>query len=112
VFDRLVTDQRQIERQNGRRQANLLRHACRKRNRPIIGLPIILSIKPSQSLGRGDLQRYERKIYSGSITLINDATLRIEACVLGILCGGENGVRAKWSEVLAAREPRLRRRPF
>lgn len=66
MFDRLVTDQRQIERQNGRRQANLLRH--------------------------------------GSITLINDATLRIEACVLGILCGGENGVRAKWSEVLAARE--------
>jgi uncharacterized protein (DUF2147 family) len=71
-----------------------------KRNRPIVGLPIILSMKPA-SANRWEGEIYnaqEGKIYSGSISLVNDATLRIEGCVLGFLCGGQNWSRAKCEE--------------
>ena len=59
----------------------------------------------------------EGKIYTGSIQLVNDMTLRIEGCVLGFLCGGQNWTRAKCDEPAApaaapagAHRPRRRRR--
>jgi hypothetical protein len=58
-------------------------------------------MKPSQSEGQTYNATRGGSIPAAS-TPINDATLRIEACVLGSLCGGENGVRAKCGEVLAA----------
>jgi uncharacterized protein (DUF2147 family) len=77
-----------------------------KRNRPILGLPIILGMKPAAGRpNRWEGEIYngqEGKTYSGSITLISDNTLRIEGCVLGFLCGGQNWARAKCDEAPAA----------
>jgi len=73
-----------------------------KRSRPIIGLPIILNMKPTAGRANrweGEIYNAEEgKIYSGSITLVSENTLRIEGCVLGILCGGQNWARAKCDE--------------
>jgi uncharacterized protein (DUF2147 family) len=74
-----------------------------KRNRSVIGLPIILNMKPAGA-NRWEGEIYnaqDGKTYEGSISLVSDNVLRIEGCVLGFLCGGENWSRAKCSEAPA-----------
>jgi uncharacterized protein (DUF2147 family) len=71
-----------------------------KRSRPLLGMPIILNMKASGT-NRYEGEIYnakDGKIYSGNISLVNEKTLRIEGCVLGFLCGGENWARAKCDE--------------
>ncbi|MBV8449019.1 MAG: DUF2147 domain-containing protein [Hyphomicrobiales bacterium] len=66
-----------------------------KRARATLGLPIILDMRPSQA-GRYDGEVYNAdngKIYTAHISMVNRDTLRIEGCVLGFLCGGENWMR-------------------
>ena len=68
-----------------------------KRNRPIMGLPILLEMKPSND-GRWDGEVYNAengKTYTSHIWLKSDDVLRIEGCVLGFLCGGEDWTRTK-----------------
>ena len=71
-----------------------------KRNRPVIGLQMI-TMKAAAAKNRYEGEIYngeEGKVYTGSIQLVNDMTLRIEGCVLGFLCGGQNWTRAKCDE--------------
>src|SRR5215510_11441752 len=63
-----------------------------KRNRSIVGVTILLSMKQTAE-NRWDGQIYNPengKIYEGYIVLNNPNDLRIQGCVLGFLCGGEN----------------------
>jgi len=66
------------------------------RNRPIIGMPILLDMKPVKS-NRWEGRAYNAKngqTYSASITLNNSQSLRVEGCVFGgLLCGGQNWTR-------------------
>ena len=74
-----------------------------KRNRPVIGLQMI-TMKAAAAKNRYEGEIYngeEGKVYTGSIQLVNDMTLRIEGCVLGFLCGGQNWTRAKCDEPAA-----------
>jgi uncharacterized protein (DUF2147 family) len=66
-----------------------------KRNRPILGMPVLLDLKASGSdqwwgqvynSGNG-------KTYSGGVRLKSPDVLRITGCVLGILCGGQDWTR-------------------
>src|SRR5262245_37056773 len=62
-----------------------------KRERPTLGLPVILNMKAKATRARweGEIYNAENgKTYSGRISLINDDSLKIEGCVLGLLCGG------------------------
>jgi uncharacterized protein (DUF2147 family) len=66
-----------------------------KRSRPIMGLQLLMSMKPGSD-GRwdGDIYNPENgKIYSSHMWLKDDNTLRIEGCVLGFLCGGQDWTR-------------------
>jgi uncharacterized protein (DUF2147 family) len=66
-----------------------------KRSRPIMGLPLLLGMKPGSD-GRydGDIYNPENgKTYTSHIWLKNDDTLRVEGCVLGFLCGGQDWTR-------------------
>ena len=68
-----------------------------KRNRPVLGLTILQNMKPAGA-NRWEGEIYNAKdgnTYSGSIALAGDNTLRIEGCVLGFLCGGQDWTRAK-----------------
>jgi uncharacterized protein (DUF2147 family) len=72
-----------------------------KRSRSVIGMPILLDMKPTSNGNRWEGEIYnaeDGKIYSGSIALSNENVLRIEGCVLGFLCGGQNWSRAKCEE--------------
>jgi uncharacterized protein (DUF2147 family) len=69
-----------------------------KRDRPTLGLPILLNMQQAQRTpGRWDGEVYNAqngKTYTSHISLTNTETLRIEGCVLGFLCGGQNWSRA------------------
>jgi len=75
-----------------------------KRNRSILGLPTLLDMKPTAAnRWEGNIYNAEDgKTYSGRIMLTSENVLRIEGCVLGFLCGGENWTRAKCEEAHAA----------
>ena len=80
------------------------------RSRSVIGLPILLAMKPTRpNRWEGEIYNAENgKTYSGSIALTDENVnvLRIEGCVLGFLCGGENWARAKCEEPPPAAPPR------
>jgi len=69
-----------------------------KRGRPLIGLNIMLEMKPSGSPDRWSGQVYnpeDGKTYSGSLTVLGPASVRLEGCALGgLICKGQT-----WSRV-------------
>jgi uncharacterized protein (DUF2147 family) len=68
-----------------------------KRSRPIVGLQLLLAMKPaSDGRWEGDIYNPENgKTYTSRMWLKGDDTLRIEGCVLGFLCGGQDWTRTK-----------------
>lgn len=72
-----------------------------ERNRPTLGLRILLAMKPTKpGLWQGEVYNAENgKTYDSRISLVSPDVLRIEGCVLGFLCGGENWTRVKTTEV-------------
>jgi uncharacterized protein (DUF2147 family) len=66
------------------------------RNRPIIGMPILLDMKPAKS-NRWVGRAYNAKngqTYTANISLNNSQSLRVEGCVFGgFVCGGQNWTR-------------------
>lgn len=73
-----------------------------KRSRPVLGLPILLGMAANQTR-RDPYTRYDGEIYNSEdgrtytayIQLQSDDVLRVEGCVLGFLCGGQNWTRVK-----------------
>jgi len=68
-----------------------------KRTRPTLGMPVILGMQPAESnRWEGEIYNSENgKTYSGRIFLASPDVLRVEGCVLGFLCGGQNWTRVK-----------------
>ncbi len=68
-----------------------------KRSRPTLGMPVLLGMKATQrNRWEGEIYNsQDGRTYSASISLSNPDTLRVQGCVLGFLCGGENWPRAK-----------------
>jgi uncharacterized protein (DUF2147 family) len=74
------------------------------RNRPTLGMPILLGMASSSQPNswRGEIYNsQDGRTYSGRITLVNPSTLRVEGCVLGFLCGGEDWHRASGTSAFA-----------
>ena len=73
-----------------------------ERSHTTLGLHILLSMKPTKpNLWQGGVYNPENgKTYDSRISLSAPDVLRIEGCVLGFLCGGEN-----WSRIKAAEAP-------
>ena len=69
----------------------------KKRDRSIMGMAILIAMKPDKD-GRyeGEIYNAENgKTYQGRIYLKGADVLRIEGCVFGFLCGGEDWTRTK-----------------
>jgi uncharacterized protein (DUF2147 family) len=67
-----------------------------KRNRPTLGMPILLDMKRKPGTEQWDGQVYNAKdgqTYSSTITPTDANHLEIQGCVLGFLCGGETWTR-------------------
>jgi uncharacterized protein (DUF2147 family) len=64
------------------------------RDRPIMGLPILINMHPSEGRWEGQVYNAENgKTYDANISLVSPDVLQIEGCVLGFLCGGEEWTR-------------------
>ncbi len=72
-----------------------------ERTRPVLGMPVLLSMRPTKpGLWEGEVYNAENgKTYSSRMSLTAPDVLRIEGCVLGFLCGGENWTRVKPADV-------------
>lgn len=67
-----------------------------KKNRPFLGMPILISMKPGDDRGEWEGHVYnakDGKTYESKIHLARPDVLEIEGCVLGFLCGGETWTR-------------------
>lgn len=67
-----------------------------KRNRPTLGMPILLDMKKKPDADRWEGHVYNAKdgqTYSSTITPTDPDHLEIQGCVLGFLCGGETWTR-------------------
>ena len=73
-----------------------------RRGRPTLGLPILRAMKETRpGLWEGEVYNADNgKTYSSRISLPGPDVLRIEGCVLGFLCGGEN-----WTRIGGAPQP-------
>jgi uncharacterized protein (DUF2147 family) len=68
-----------------------------KRTRPMIGVQIVIDMKPDTAADKWTGQVYnaeDGKTYSGSITLVNATTLRLQGCALGgLICRNQTWMR-------------------
>jgi uncharacterized protein (DUF2147 family) len=68
------------------------------RSSPMIGVPIVLSMKPSGTANKWSGQVYnaeDGKTYSGSLTLQDANTIKLEGCILGgLVCKAATWTRA------------------
>ena len=83
------------------------------RSRPTLGMPILLDMTPAKP-NRWEGQVYNSqngKTYSASITLSDANTLRIQGCVFGFLCGGENWTRYETSDTVGRAPAQTQSKP-
>jgi uncharacterized protein (DUF2147 family) len=84
-----------------------------KRNRPIVGVPILRAMKPAAP-NKWEGEVYDArsgKVYSANITLVRDDVLKVEGCVLGgVFCDGENWTRVQPDQTATA-TPKPQERP-
>jgi uncharacterized protein (DUF2147 family) len=67
-----------------------------KKDRPTLGMPILLDMKRKPGVDQWEGQVYNAKdgqLYSSTITPTGADQLEIRGCVLGFLCGGETWTR-------------------
>ena len=67
-----------------------------KKNRPFLGLPILVEMKPGKKPGKWEGQIYNAKNgknYESKIQLAKPDALEVEGCLMGFLCGGETWTR-------------------
>jgi uncharacterized protein (DUF2147 family) len=68
-----------------------------KQNRPLIGVQIVLGMKPSgtPNVWSGDVYNaQDGKTYSGSFTLTGANTAELKGCVLSVICKSQTWTRA------------------
>jgi uncharacterized protein (DUF2147 family) len=65
------------------------------RNRPVIGLPILIDMKPGKSRWDGNIYNpKDGATYTAHMSMRNPNTLRVEGCAFGgMFCGGQNWKR-------------------
>src|SRR6266478_995121 len=82
------------EKEPGGRDAN--NPDVSKKNRPTLGMPILIDMKKKAGADQWEGQVYNAKdgqLYSSTITPTGPDQLEIKGCVLGFLCGGESWAR-------------------
>lgn len=83
------------------------------RGRPTLGMPILLDMTPTRpNKWEGQVYNSQNgKTYSASIALSDPNTLRIQGCVFGFLCGGENWTRVETSDTVGRAPAQTPSRP-
>jgi uncharacterized protein (DUF2147 family) len=66
-----------------------------ERSRPTLGIHVLIAMRPTKpNVWEGQIYNAENgKTYDSRLSLTSPDVLRVEGCVLGFLCGGENWTR-------------------
>jgi uncharacterized protein (DUF2147 family) len=85
-----------IDPDTGKPRADTNNPDAAKRSRPLMGVTIVIGMKPSGA-GKWSGQVYnaeDGKTYSGSITMVNTSALKLEGCALaGLICKAQTWTR-------------------
>jgi uncharacterized protein (DUF2147 family) len=68
-----------------------------KQTRPLVGVPIVLGMKPSGTPDQWSGEVYnasDGKVYSGSFTMTGSSTAELKGCVMSIICKSQTWTRA------------------
>ncbi len=68
-----------------------------KQSRPLLGVPIVLGMKPSGTPDQwsGEVYNaYDGKTYIGSFTMTGPNTAELKGCVMSIICKTQTWTRA------------------
>ncbi len=79
-----------------------------KRNRPILGLEVVIGMKPSRTAGRWDGRVYsidDGKAFDGSLIVKSATQMRVQGCLL-LICQGE-----EWTRQAVPDAPKATTRP-
>ena len=98
VCGSIVSLKEPIDPETGRPKTDKHNADAGKRSRPMIGVRIVLGMKPSGAdKWAGQVYNAEDgKTYTGYLTLTGASTLRLEGCVLGgLICKSQNWTRTK-----------------
>jgi uncharacterized protein (DUF2147 family) len=93
----LVWLKQPIDPATGRAKTDKNNADASKQSRPLLGVPIVLGMRPSGVPNQWSGQVYnasDGKTYSGSFTLTSPNTADLKGCVLGILCKSQTWTRA------------------
>ena len=69
-----------------------------KQSRPLIGVQIVLGMRPSATPNKWDGNVYnasDGKTYTGSFTMTGDNTAELKGCVLSVICKSQTWTRVK-----------------
>lgn len=69
-----------------------------KQNRPLLGIPIVLTMRPSSTPDKWDGEVYnasDGKTYAGSFTLKGADTAELKGCVMAVFCKSQTWTRVK-----------------
>jgi uncharacterized protein (DUF2147 family) len=75
-----------------------------KRTRPLIGMPILLAMKPvKQNEWKGEIYDAQQgKTYDARMSVAGPDELKITGCVLGVFCGGQIWQRSPADDTVAS----------
>jgi len=94
----IVALQEPNDRETGRPKTDKNNPDVARRGRPIIGVEIVLGMKPNGTTNKWTGQVYnaeDGRIYTGALTLQDANTLKLEGCILGgIICKAQTWNRA------------------
>jgi uncharacterized protein (DUF2147 family) len=82
---------------NGKPKTDINNSEIGKRTRPIVGVPIVLAMKPDgDDKWSGKVYNAEDgKTYDGSLTLSDANTMKLQGCVAAILCKTRSWTRTQ-----------------
>jgi uncharacterized protein (DUF2147 family) len=88
-----------IDPETGRPKTDKHNSDAAKRGRPIVGIEILLGMRPTDTAGKWEGKIYnaeDGKTYDGALTLTGATTLKVEGCVLaGLICKAQTWTRLK-----------------
>jgi uncharacterized protein (DUF2147 family) len=92
---RVVWLKEPVDPQTGKPKTDKRNPDKAKQSRPMIGVQVVAGMKPNgENKWSGRIYNADDgKTYSSNITLLSDDKMKVEGCVLSVLCKGESWTR-------------------
>jgi uncharacterized protein (DUF2147 family) len=85
-----------IDQSTGRPKTDKHNADTAKRTRPLLGVQVVQGMKPAgDNKWSGQIYNADDgKVYQANVTLVSENAMRVQGCVLGVLCKSQTWTRA------------------